>query len=55
MTGRADEADLMHCHTWYTYLAGCLLKPILGAPLVTTVHSLEPQRPWKKEQLGEGY
>ncbi len=55
MTGGADEADIIHCHTWYTYLAGCLLKPMTAAPLVITVHSLEPHRPWKKEQLGTGY
>jgi alpha-maltose-1-phosphate synthase len=55
MTGSAEEADLIHCHTWYTYLAGCLLKQILGIPLVLTLHSLEPQRPWKKEQLGTAY
>ena len=24
-------------------------------PLVQTVHSLEPLRPWKREQLGGGY
>jgi alpha-maltose-1-phosphate synthase len=55
MTGTARSADLIHCHTWYSYLAGCLLKQILGAPLVVTLHSLEPQRPWKKEQLGNAY
>ena len=26
-----------------------------GIPLVLTVHSLEPLRPWKREQLGGGY
>jgi alpha-maltose-1-phosphate synthase len=55
MTGTAEQADLIHCHTWYSYLAGCLLKQILGAPLVLTLHSLEPRRPWKKEQLGTAY
>jgi starch synthase len=55
MTGTAQSADLIHCHTWYSYLAGCLLKQILKAPLVVTLHSLEPQRPWKKEQLGNAY
>ncbi len=55
MIGRAEKADLIHCHTWYTYLTGCILKQILGAPLVITVHSLEPHRPWKKEQMGNGY
>jgi len=55
MTGMIGEADLIHCHTWYTYLAGCLLKQVLDAPLVVTLHSLEPHRPWKKEQLGSAY
>jgi alpha-maltose-1-phosphate synthase len=55
MTGTAAEADIIHCHTWYTYLAGCLIKQILQIPLVVTTHSLEPHRPWKKEQLGNGY
>ncbi|HKL01643.1 MAG TPA: glycogen synthase [Desulfotignum sp.] len=55
MTGTANKADVIHCHTWYTYMAGCLLKEILGAPLVVTTHSLEPHRPWKKDQLGDSY
>jgi glycogen synthase len=55
MTGTADKADVIHCHTWYTYMAGCLLKQILQAPLVVTTHSLEPHRPWKKDQLGDSY
>ncbi len=55
MTATADAADIIHCHTWYTYMAGCLLREILAAPLVVTTHSLEPHRPWKKEQLGDSY
>ena len=55
LTGTADTADVIHCHTWYTYMAGCLLKQILQAPLVVTTHSLEPHRPWKKDQLGDSY
>lgn len=55
MVGSVREADIVHCHTWYTHFAGCLLKQILGVPLVLTVHSLEPHRPWKEEQLGSGY
>jgi glycogen synthase len=55
MVGTLRQADILHCHTWYTHLAGCLLKQILGAPMVLTTHSLEPQRPWKREQLGAGY
>jgi glycogen synthase len=55
MAGALGEADLIHCHTWYTHLAGCILKQMLGVPLVLTAHSLEPLRPWKKEQLGRAY
>ena len=54
MTGTLAEVDIIHCHTWYTHLAGCLLKQLLGKPLVLTTHSLEPHRPWKAEQLGAG-
>ncbi len=49
------DAALIHCHTWYTYLGGIVLKLLYGLPLVVTVHSLEPLRPWKREQLGRGY
>lgn len=55
MAGSVGQADIVHCHTWYTQLAGCLLKPLLGARLVLTTHSLEPHRPWKIEQLGTAY
>ncbi len=55
MTGRASQPDVVHCHTWYTHLAGCLVKSLFNAPLVLTTHSLEPHRPWKAEQLGEAY
>lgn len=55
MTGALKETDIVHCHTWYTHLAGCLIKEISGIPLVITTHSLEPQRPWKEEQLGSAY
>ena len=49
------EADLVHCHTWYSHLGGILAKLNYAIPLVITVHSLEPLRPWKREQLGGGY
>jgi alpha-maltose-1-phosphate synthase len=49
------EADIVHCHTWYSHFGGILAKINYGLPLVITVHSLEPLRPWKREQLGEGY
>jgi alpha-maltose-1-phosphate synthase len=49
------EADVVHCHTWYSHFGGILAKLNYGLPLVITVHSLEPLRPWKREQLGGGY
>ncbi|PLS79454.1 MAG: glycogen synthase [Chloroflexi bacterium] len=49
------DADIVHCHTWYTDMAGFLAKKLWGVPLVLTIHSLEPLRPWKVEQLGNGY
>ena len=49
------DADVVHCHTWYTHLGGIVAKLALGIPLVVTVHSLEPLRPWKREQLAGGY
>jgi glycogen synthase len=55
MAGSVATADIVHCHTWYTHLAGCLLKHLVGARLVLTTHSLEPHRPWKVEQLGAAY
>jgi glycogen synthase len=55
MAGQAADADLVHCHTWYTYLAGCLIKQFLDIPMLLTVHSLEPKRLWKREQLGNGF
>lgn len=49
------DADLVHCHTWYTHLGGVMAKLLYGIPLIVTVHSLEPLRPWKREQLRGGY
>jgi starch synthase len=49
------DADLVHCHTWYSHFGGILAKLNYGIPLVITVHSLEPLRPWKREQLAGGY
>ena len=53
----ADEvdADVVHCHTWYAHFAGIVAKLCYGIPLIITTHSLEPLRPWKREQLGRGY
>ena len=49
------DADVVHCHTWYAHFGGILAKLLYGIPLVITVHSLEPLRPWKREQIGRGY
>src|SRR6201997_4198079 len=49
------DAHVVHCHTWYAHLGGILAKLNYGIPFVLTVHSLEPLRPWKREQLGGGY
>ena len=49
------DADIIHAHTWYACLAGYMAKMLHGTPLVITAHSLEPFRPWKREQLGGGY
>jgi starch synthase len=54
-TAQPIEADVVHCHTWYSHWGGVLAKLTYGVPLVVTVHSLEPLRPWKREQLGRGY
>jgi len=49
------DADLVHCHTWYSHFGGILARLNYGIPLVVTTHSLEPLRPWKREQLTGGY
>jgi alpha-maltose-1-phosphate synthase len=55
MTAAAAGTDLVHSHTWYANLAGHLASLLYSVPHVVTVHSLEPLRPWKAEQLGGGY
>jgi starch synthase len=55
MTAGAEGADLVHSHTWYANLGGHLASLLYGIPHVVTMHSLEPLRPWKAEQLGGGY
>jgi alpha-maltose-1-phosphate synthase len=55
MAAAVGDAQLVHSHTWYANLAGHLAKLMYGVPHVATVHSLEPLRPWKAEQLGGGY
>jgi starch synthase len=52
---RNIDADLVHLHTWYSHFGGILAKVNYKIPMVLTVHSLEPLRPWKREQLGGGY
>lgn len=49
------DADVVHCHTWYTDMGGLLAGKLWGVPYVLSIHSLEPLRPWKIEQLGNGY
>lgn len=48
-------ADVVHSHTWYANMAGHLASQLHGIPHIMTLHSLEPLRPWKAEQLGGGY
>ncbi|WP_299364210.1 glycogen synthase [Winogradskyella sp.] len=55
MNANTIDADIVHCHTWYSHFAGIMAKLCYGIPLVLTTHSLEPLRPWKREQLGRGY
>jgi alpha-maltose-1-phosphate synthase len=55
MADAIGTADLVHSHTWYANLAGHLAALRYGIPHVVTMHSLEPLRPWKAEQLGGGY
>lgn len=55
MNAEGLGADLIHCHTWYTHFGGIMAKLNFGIPLVITTHSLEPLRPWKREQLAGGY
>ncbi|GAC1313848.1 MAG: glycogen synthase [Chloroflexota bacterium] len=53
--GTNVDADIVHCHTWYTHLGGILIQRGYDIPMALTVHSLEPLRPWKREQLHGGY
>jgi len=55
MAAAVEGSDLVHSHTWYANFAGHLARLVHGIPHVATVHSLEPLRPWKAEQLGGGY
>jgi len=55
MAAAVKGVDLVHSHTWYANLGGHLAKLMWSIPHVMTIHSLEPLRPWKAEQLGGGY
>jgi alpha-maltose-1-phosphate synthase len=49
------DADVVHCHTWYTDMGGLIASRLWDVPFILSIHSLEPLRPWKVEQLGNGY
>lgn len=55
MAAAVGEVDVVHAHTWYAQFAGIVASRFHDVPLVVTAHSLEPDRPWKVEQLGGGY
>ncbi|WCZ38608.1 glycogen synthase [Corynebacterium jeddahense] len=55
MADAASGLDVVHSHTWYSGLGGHLAGLLHEIPHVVTAHSLEPDRPWKREQLGGGY
>ncbi|MBC2681923.1 glycogen synthase [Corynebacterium sp. 4HC-13] len=55
MAHALGDVDVVHSHTWYTGLGGHVGALLRGIPHVATAHSLEPHRPWKREQLGGGY
>jgi glycogen synthase len=49
------DADVAHAHTWYADMAGFWIRTLYQIPLVVTLHSMEPLRPWKADQLSTGY
>jgi starch synthase len=49
------DAQIAHAHTWYADMAGLWIRTLHRIPLVLTLHSMEPLRPWKADQLGTGY
>ncbi len=55
MAAAIPEVDVVHAHTWYAQFAGIIASQFQDIPLVVTAHSLEPDRPWKVEQLAGGY
>jgi starch synthase len=54
MEAAMGNVDLVHSHTWYANMAAHLTSLLYGIPHLLTMHSLEPLRPWKAEQLGGG-
>ncbi|GAB3623550.1 glycogen synthase [Mariniluteicoccus endophyticus] len=55
MVASVPEVDVVHGHTWYAALGALMTGLMQDIPHVVTAHSLEPDRPWKAEQLGGGY
>lgn len=55
MAEATSNVDVVHSHTWYAGLGGHLSARLHDIPHIATAHSLEPDRPWKREQLGGGY
>jgi len=55
MARDAVDADVAHAHTWYADMAGVWIRLLHRIPLIVTLHSMEPLRPWKADQLGSGY
>ncbi len=55
MTRDPVDADVAHAHTWYADMAGLWIRTVHRIPLIVTLHSMEPLRPWKADQLGSGY
>ena len=49
------DATVAHAHTWYADMAGLWIRTLHRIPLCVTLHSMEPLRPWKADQLGSGY
>jgi glycogen synthase len=49
------DADIVHAHTWYADMGAMWISMLHDIPLVVTLHSMEPLRPWKRDQLGTGY
>ncbi len=55
MAAAVPPVDVIHSHTWYAQFAGIIAGLFQDVATVVTAHSLEPDRPWKVEQLGGGY